>query len=74
MTQLELLVNSLPRELSEFAFFLFVGYTAGFVGLIWLNHYQLKFFLKIGKLQRNNRIDRKIKFFSLGYILQFNYC
>ena len=35
MTQLNLIVNSLPRDLSEFAFFLVVGFTAGTLGLIW---------------------------------------
>ena len=34
MTQLKLLVNSLPRDLTEFAFFVLVGYTAGSIGLI----------------------------------------
>ena len=34
MTQLSLIVNSLPRELTEFAFFLVVGITAGSIGLI----------------------------------------
>ena len=34
MTQLSLIVNSFPRDLSEFAFFLVVGYTAGTMGLI----------------------------------------
>ena len=34
MTQLNLLVNSLPRDLTEFAFFLAVGFTAGSIGLI----------------------------------------
>ena len=33
MTQLNLIVNSLPRDLSEFAFFLIVGFTAGSIGL-----------------------------------------
>ena len=36
MTQLCLIVNSMPRDLSEFAFFLAVGFTAGSMGLIWL--------------------------------------
>ena len=36
MTQLFLIVNSMPRDLSEFAFFLAVGFTAGSMGLIWL--------------------------------------
>ena len=36
MTQLFLMVNSFPRDLSEFAFFLAVGFTAGSMGLIWL--------------------------------------
>ena len=34
MTQLNLLVNSMPRDLTEFAFFLVVGFTAGSIGLI----------------------------------------
>ena len=36
MTQLSLIVNSMPRDLTEFAFFLAVGFTAGSMGLIWL--------------------------------------
>ena len=35
MTQINLIVNSLPRDLSEFIFFVIVGYTAGTVGIIW---------------------------------------
>ena len=35
MTQINLIVNSLPRDLLEFTFFLVVGFTAGSVGLIW---------------------------------------
>ena len=34
MTQLNLLVNSLPRDLLEFTFFITVGFTAGSIGLI----------------------------------------
>ena len=34
MTQLKLIVNSLPRDLLEFSFFLAVGVTAGSLGLI----------------------------------------
>ena len=34
MTQLSIIVNSMPRDLIEFAFFLVVGYTAGSMGLI----------------------------------------
>ena len=34
MTQFNLIVNSLPRDLLEFTFFLAVGFTAGSVGLI----------------------------------------
>ena len=34
MTQLSLFVNSIPRDLSEFAFFLIVGFTAGSIGII----------------------------------------
>ena len=36
MTHISLIVNSLPRDLTEFAFFLAVGFTAGSMGLIWL--------------------------------------
>ena len=51
MTQLCFIVNSMPRDLSEFAFFLAVGFTAGSMGLIWLiknnisNNFQLLFFI-----------------------------
>ena len=34
MTQLNLIMNSLPRELAEFVFFVIVGFTAGSIGLI----------------------------------------
>ena len=34
MTQLSLIVNSFPRDLTEFAFFLVVGFAAGSMGLI----------------------------------------
>jgi len=34
MTQFNLFVNSMPRDLTEFAFFLIVGFTAGSLGLI----------------------------------------
>jgi len=34
MTQIKLIVNSLPRDLLEFSFFLVVGVTAGSLGLI----------------------------------------
>ena len=37
MTQISLIVNSMPRDLTEFAFFLVVGFTAGSIGLIWLS-------------------------------------
>ena len=36
MTRVSLFVNSMPRDLTEFAFFLVVGFTAGSIGLIWL--------------------------------------
>ena len=41
MTQLNLFVNSMPRDLTEFAFFLLVGFTAGSMGLIWLPYYSI---------------------------------
>ena len=34
MTHINFIVNSLPRDLTEFAFFLIVGFTAGSMGLI----------------------------------------
>jgi len=34
MTRINFLVNSLPRDLLEFVFFLAVGFTAGSAGLI----------------------------------------
>ena len=34
MTQLNLIFNSMPRDLAEFAFFIIVGFTAGTLGLI----------------------------------------
>jgi len=34
MTQLKLIVNSLPRDLAEFSFFLIIGFTAGSIGLL----------------------------------------
>tara|TARA_Y100000766_G_scaffold269939_1_gene267371 strand:- start:588 stop:692 length:105 start_codon:yes stop_codon:yes gene_type:complete len=34
MTRINFLVNSLPRDLLEFVFFLAVGFTAGSVGII----------------------------------------
>ena len=34
MTQINLLLNSLPRDLAEFSFFLIIGFTAGSLGLV----------------------------------------
>ena len=34
MTQFNLMLNSMPRDLTEFAFFLIVGFTAGSMGII----------------------------------------
>ena len=34
MTQISLIVNSLPRDLAEFSFFLIIGFTAGSIGII----------------------------------------
>ncbi len=34
MTHINFIVNSLPRDLTEFAFFLLVGFTAGSLGII----------------------------------------
>ena len=46
MTQISLIVNSMPRDLTEFAFFLAVGFTAGSMGLIWFSK---KFYLIVNK-------------------------
>ena len=35
MTQLNVVLNKLPRDLVEFCFFLIVGSTAGYLGFIW---------------------------------------
>ena len=35
MTQFSLMINSMPRDLAEFGFFLVIGFTAGSMGLIW---------------------------------------
>ncbi len=68
MTQLFLIVNSFPRDLSEFAFFLAVGFTAGSMGLIWLikiitqttiNSFYFQILLKL--LDWKNWFNRKIK-------------
>ena len=34
MTQLKIIVNSLPRDLAEFSFFLIIGFAVGSMGLI----------------------------------------
>ena len=34
MTQIKIIVNSLPRDLAEFVFFLIVGFTAGTLGFV----------------------------------------
>ena len=34
MTQLNLFVNSMPRDLAEFVFFMIVGFTAGTLGIV----------------------------------------
>ena len=36
MTQINLMINSLPRDLSEFVFFIIIGFTAGSLGLVWV--------------------------------------
>ena len=68
MTQIFLIVNSFPRDLSEFAFFLAVGFTAGSMGLIWLikiitqTKINLFYFLILFKiLDWKNWFNRKIK-------------
>ena len=43
MTQLNLFVNSMPRDLTEFLFFLIVGFTAGTLGIVWFNNPHKKY-------------------------------
>ena len=60
MTQLNLIFNSLPRDLAEFSFFVLIGFIGGSLGLIWFKankqfwklylkplfaYYQILFFL-----------------------------
>ena len=42
MTQLNLFVNSMPRDLAEFIFFLVVGFTAGTLGIVWFRKISLQ--------------------------------
>ena len=42
MTQLNLFVNSMPRDLAEFFFFLVVGFTAGTLGIVWFRKISLQ--------------------------------
>ena len=53
MTQFNLIVNSLPRDLLEFIFFLAVGFTAGSVGIIQVNQLNFYLFLKITQETKN---------------------
>ena len=69
MTQISLIVNSMPRDLTEFAFFLAVGFTAGSMGLIWLfkkisqtiNNIYIVIFTYLKSLNWKNWFNRKIK-------------
>ena len=56
MTHISLFVNSMPRDLTEFAFFLAVGFTAGSMGLIWSKKYK---FLELSKnlMCQKERVD-----------------
>ncbi len=47
MTQINLIVNSLPRDLLEFTFFLAVGFTAGSIGLIWVESIKLIYLVEV---------------------------
>ena len=53
MTQIKLIVNSLPRDLAEFSFFLIIGFTAGSMGLIW--KYFNPWFYKSNIFQNNTK-------------------
>ena len=63
MTQISFIVNSLPRDLTEFAFFLVVGFTAGSIGLIWL---RLKSLIKL--LVKNNS---KVHYYYESILLSY---
>ena len=45
MTQISFIVNSLPRDLTEFAFFLIVGFTAGTLGIVWISNSYKKYLI-----------------------------
>ena len=45
MTQLNLFVNSMPRDLAEFFFFLVIGFTAGTLGIVWFRKISLQILL-----------------------------
>ena len=79
MTQIYLIVNSMPRDLTEFAFFLAVGFTAGSMGLIWLinsssNNKIHKLFLfhitQITKLKELIQQENQILIFHLVQSIQ----
>ena len=59
MTQISFIVNSMPRDLTEFAFFLVVGFTAGSMGLIWLSQ------INTLNSQQNSGYLHKFNFFKL---------
>ena len=69
MTQISFIVNSMPRDLTEFAFFLAVGFTAGSMGLIWFSK---KFYLIVNKflniiLSYGYHLTSKKMIFYKGY-------
>ena len=79
MTQLKIIVNSLPRDLAEFSFFLIIGFTAGYIGLIWFNLHLINLFIfSINKLLRyilvagNLYHPDRVIFFNISYVLIFD--
>ena len=61
MTQLNFIVNSIPRDLSEFTFFLVVGFTAGSMGLIWHYYFNLQKFINLNKTFKNTCTNNYIE-------------
>ena len=79
MTQICLIVNSMPRDLTEFAFFLAVGFTAGSMGLIWLiknNNFKQPILIiffhitQITKLKESIQQENQILIFHLVQSIQ----
>ena len=73
MTQLNLFVNSMPRDLAEFVFFLIVGFTAGTLGIVQFQKNNLynfiiknRIFIKFFKIQSLTDACYELKSYERG--------